>query len=54
MPKKLHGKKLTAHEHEIWKKARNAARAQGARSPEAVATAAVKKSRKKKRRKDRP
>lgn len=48
MPRTLHGKKLSKREHEIWKAARKGARKSGAESPEAVATAAVKKSRWKK------
>lgn len=47
MPKKLHGKKLSAKEHRIWRKAHAASKGK-ARSPGAVATAAVKKHRRKK------
>lgn len=45
MPKTMHGKRLTAHEHEIWRNAFESARKSGAREPGAVATAAVKKYR---------
>jgi len=45
MPKNLHGKKLTAHEHVIWKSAFESAKQSGADNPGAVATAAVNKYR---------
>uniref|UniRef100_A0A6M3LL19 Uncharacterized protein n=1 Tax=viral metagenome TaxID=1070528 RepID=A0A6M3LL19_9ZZZZ len=49
MPKELHGKKLTSHEHNLWKSAYESAQAGGAQEPGAVATAAVKKQRAKKK-----
>lgn len=48
IPKKLHGKKLSKKEHEIWKGAYEGAQQSGAREPGAVATAQVKKHRQKK------
>lgn len=48
MPRKLGGKTLTLREHHLWVKVRAAARESGATSPEAVATAALKKARRKK------
>lgn len=45
MPKKLHGKKLSAKEHRQWKHVHESTGSGGA------ATAAVKKSRKRKRKK---
>ena len=49
MPARLHGKRLSEHEHSMWVKVRAAARKSGARSPEAVATAAVLKHRRKRK-----
>lgn len=45
MPRKMQGKQLTAHEHEIWQSAFESAKRDGVRSPGAVATSAVKKYR---------
>ena len=47
MPKVLLGKKLTPHEHRMWRKTFASAKRSGATSPGAVATAAVKKARRK-------
>jgi len=51
MPATLHGKKLTPHEHEIWRSAYQNAKQNGMDSPGAVATAAVKAHRSKGRKK---
>ena len=46
MPKAIDGKKLSRSEHGKWKAIRAHARRGGARNPEAVATAAIQKARK--------
>ncbi len=50
MPRTLDGKRMTAHEHELWKSAFESARRDGARNPGAIATSAVQKYRAAKRR----
>jgi len=55
MPKVINGKRLTSHEHEIWRRAyESASRDPNIDNPGAVATAAVEKyrqNRKKKKKK---
>ena len=48
MPRKLGNKKLTPKEHRQWKHVYASAKSGGATSPGGAATAAVKKSRRKK------
>ena len=50
MPKKLHDKKLSKKEHKAWKGAFEGSKG-SARSPGAVATAQVKKMRRKRKKK---
>jgi hypothetical protein len=50
MPRTLGGKRMTAHEHEIWKSAFESAKRNHAGNPGAIATSAVQKYRAAKRR----